>query len=162
MCLASINAQYFRQVAMDFGLERSSALLLAGTRQTVGLTYDRLVEVARRTDVLVNISGILTDQELTSHIPYRIYLDLDPGFTQLWHAAQGIDMRFAGHSHFMTIGTRIGQPDCPVPTCGLHWLTTLQPIVLAYWPVAEQITYDGLTTVGNWRGYGSIEYGGAF
>jgi hypothetical protein len=158
----SINAQYLRVIATAFDLVQSSALLLAGTRQTVGLSYDRLVEVARRADVLVNISGMLTDQELTNPIPYRIYLDLDPGFTQLWHTAQGIDMRFAGHSHFVTIGTRIGQPDCPVPTCGLRWLTTLQPIVLAYWPVAQRITHDGLTTVGNWRGYGSVEYGGAF
>jgi hypothetical protein len=158
----SDNAQYLRRVTKAFDLEESSALLLAGTQQTVGLTYNRLVEVARRTDVLVNISGMLIDQELTSHIPYRIYLDLDPGFTQLWHAAQGIDMRFAGHSHFVTIGAHIGQPDCPVPTCGLRWLTTLQPIVLAYWPVAKRITYDGLTTIGNWRGYGSIEYEGAF
>src|SRR5439155_13572399 len=134
----SINAQYLRRVATAFDLEQRSALLLAGTRQTVGLAYDRLVEVARRTDVLVNISGMLTDQELTGPIPYRIYLDLDPGCTQLWQAAQGIDMGFAGHSHVVTIGTRIGQLDCPVPTCGLDLLTTLQPIVLPYWPAADR------------------------
>jgi hypothetical protein len=28
--------------------------------------------------------------------------------------------------------------------------------------VAERITHDALTTVANWRGYGSIEYGGKF
>src|SRR5207244_1313101 len=114
------------------------------------------------TAVPVNISVRLADQQLLGPIPCRVYLDLDPGFTQRCHAAQGIDMRFTGHSHFVTIGTRIGQPDCPVPTCGLDWLTTLQPIVLPYWPAADRITYDGLTTVGNWRGYGSIEYEGAF
>src|SRR5262249_3192193 len=73
-----------------------------------------------------------------------------------------IDMRLAGHSHLVTIGQRIGHADCAVPTCGLRWLTTPQPIVLAHWPVAERIKYDGLTTVGNWRGYGSIEHGGVF
>ena len=159
---ASVNAQYFRQVAADFGLERNSALLLADTRETVGMTYDRLEEMARRSDVLLNISGMLTEQDVTRRIPIRVYLDLDPGFTQLWHAAQGIDMRFEGHSHFVTIGTRLGQPDCLVPTCGLNWIPTLQPIVLNYWPVANRIIYDGLTTVGNWRGYGSIEYDGVF
>jgi hypothetical protein len=71
-------------------------------------------------------------------------------------------MHFANHSHFVTIGQAIGQPDCVVPTCGLSWITTPQPIVLAYWPVAEHITYDALTTIGNWRAYGSIEYEGVF
>jgi hypothetical protein len=92
----------------------------------------------------------------------RVYLDLDPAFIQFWHAVQGIDMRFAGHTHFVTIGQAIGQPDCGVPTCGLPWIPTPQPVVLAYWPVAGPVRHDGLTTVGNWRGYGSIEYQGVF
>src|SRR5918998_4521238 len=158
----TVNAAYFRQVTADFGLEQSSALLLAGTRQTVGLPYERLRRVARRADVLVNISGLLADEDLTAHIPLRAYLDLDPAFTQLWHAAQGIDMRFAGHSHFVTIGQAIGRGGCAVPTCGLSWITTPQPVVLEHWSVAERITQDAFTTVGNWRGYGSIEHEGVF
>jgi hypothetical protein len=90
----------------------------------------------------------------------RIYLDLDPAFNQLWSAVQGINMRFEGHTHFVTVGQAIGEPDCPAPTCGRLWLKTWQPVVLERWPVAHQITYDGLTTVGNWRGYGSIDYQG--
>src|SRR5437764_11680967 len=35
----SINAAYFRRVVADFGLERNAALLLQGTRETVGLPY---------------------------------------------------------------------------------------------------------------------------
>jgi hypothetical protein len=158
----SVNATYFREVCADFGLEQSAALLLSGTRQTVGLPYQQLCQVARRADVLFNISGMLADEELMGHIPLRVYLDLDPAFNQLWHAAQGIDMRFAGHTHFVTVGLALGRPECLVPTCGLPWITTLPPVVLAHWPVAGPITHDGLTTVGNWRGYGSIEYKGAF
>src|SRR4051794_4488050 len=55
-----VNAAYFRQVAADFGLEGYSALLLTGTRHTVGLAYDDLLQVARRADLLLNISGMLT------------------------------------------------------------------------------------------------------
>ena len=159
---SSANAAYFRQVVADFGLEQASALLLTGTQQTVGISYTGLREVARRADVLINISGMLADEALIGPIPLRVYLDLDPAFIQLWHAVQGIDMRFAAHTHFVTIGQAIGQPDCMVPTCGLSWITTPQPVVLEYWPVSEQITYDALTTIGNWRGYGSIEYQGVF
>src|SRR5262249_22635334 len=53
-------------------------------------------------------------------------------------------------------------PDCPVPTCGLPWLTTPQPIVLEHWPVAGAVVHDAFTTVGNWRGYGSVEQNGVF
>src|SRR5205085_12607605 len=91
----------------------------------------------------------------------RVYLDLDPAFVQVWQA-QGIDMRFAGHTHFVTVGQAIGRPDCPVPTCDRTWLPTLQPVVLEHWPVADRIEHDALTTVGNWRGYGSVEHDGAF
>src|ERR687886_800637 len=38
----SVNAAYFRRVVADFELEQSSTLLVASTRQTVGLPYERL------------------------------------------------------------------------------------------------------------------------
>ena len=157
----SANAAYFRRVVADYGLE-PAALLLAGTRETVGLPYEEVRRLARRADVLVNISGMLTDEALTSPAPVRAYLDLDPAFIQLWHASQGVDMRFAGHTHFVTIGLAIGRADCPVPDCGLAWIKTLQPVVLDHWPAADRIQHAALTTVGNWRGYGSIEHAGAF
>lgn len=157
----SANAAYFRRVVEDWGLERSSALLV-GPGQTLGLSYDDLLRVARRADVMVNISGMLTDEALIGHIPVRLYLDLDPAFNQLWHETQGINMRFEGHSHFATIGLAIGRPECPVPTCGLPWIPTLQPVVLEHWPRAHEITHDALTTVGHWRGYGSIDHEGVF
>ena len=158
----SVNAAYFRRVVEGFGLGQASALLLAGTRQTVGVPYGRLREIARRADVLVNVSGLLADEALTADVPVRVYLDLDPAFTQLWHAVEGIDMRFAGHSHFVTVGQAIGRPGCDVPTCGLAWIPTPQPVVLDLWPAAGRITRDALTTVANWRGYGSVEHEGVF
>ena len=158
----SDNAAYFRRVMAEFGMGESSTLLLAGTQRTVGIPYERLREIARRADVLVNISGLLTDEALTEDIPLRTYLDLDPAFTQLWHVAEGIDMRFAAHNRFVTVGQAIGDPDCEVPTCGLKWVTTPQPVVLERWPAGHITTHDALTTVANWRGYGSIEHEGVF
>jgi hypothetical protein len=158
----STNTAYFRRVVRQFGLERHSALFRPGTREIVGTPYDHLCDVARRAEVLVNISGMLTDEPLTAPVPLRVYLDLDPAFNQFWHATQGIDMHFAGHTHFVTVGLALGDVDCVVPTCGLTWLTTLQPVDLSLWTRADSITYDALTTVGNWRAYGSIEYDGVF
>src|SRR5262245_15965619 len=157
----SLNAEYFRQVAKDFELEGHAALLRSGSRETMGLSYPQLQHRTQQADVLINISGLLTDGNLISRIPARAYLDLDPAFNQLW-ATQGLNVRLDGHTHFVTIGMAMGQEHCRVPTCGRTWITTLQPIVLAHWPVARQIEHDGLTTVGNWRGYGSIEHEGVF
>lgn len=163
----SENAQYFKDLLERFGLAGKAALLLGGSRETVGLSYSELEQVAGRADILINISGMLTDARLLARIPIRVYLDLDPAFNQLWSAVQNIDMRFANHTHHVTIGLNLGDSDCPVPTCGLNWLKTLQPVCLDHWPVANGVgsnsTNPGpgaFTTIGHWRGYGSISHQG--
>ncbi|MGH2686311.1 MAG: glycosyltransferase, partial [Actinomycetota bacterium] len=87
-------------------------------------------------------------------------LDLDPAFTQLWQASEGIDMGLDVHDRHVTVGLAIGDASCDVPTLGIDWITTPQPVVLEEWPVGEEIELAGLTTVGNWRGYGSVEWQG--
>ena len=104
----------------QFDLESRAALLLAGTEQTVGLPYDRLRAVAAESDCLINISGMLADPALTEPIPVRVYLDLDPGFNQLWYAAEGIDVGFDGHTHFATIGPALGDADVRHPDMRPH------------------------------------------
>src|SRR5262245_54737756 len=71
---ASDNADYFRQVMLEFGMENHSALLLDGTKETVGLPYEQLETIARRSDALLNISGLLTDTAFCSPPPVRVYL----------------------------------------------------------------------------------------
>ena len=156
------SVAYFHEIAASFGLEGKAALLRQGTSETVGAAYEDLLRAARAADVLVNVSGMLADEQLLEAIPVRVYLDLDPAFVQLWYAVNGIDMRFAAHTHFVTVGQSIGEPDCPVPTCDRDWLPTLQPVVLERWPFAEELVHDAATTVANWRGYGSIEHEGVF
>lgn len=157
---ASINARYFRKVVSTFGLDGAAALIMPGRdRQIVGMTYEHLQSVCARADVLLNVSGMLAESALIATIPIRVYLDLDPAFVQIW-ARQGIDMRLDAHTHFVTVGLALGSEDCDVPLCGRDWITTFQPVVLNRWPLAERIRYDALTTIGNWRGYGSVELNG--
>src|SRR3954470_19218057 len=156
----SENTRYFQNVLSEFSLQESGALLHAETRETIGLSYESIEDFTGRADVLINVSGMLTDTALISRIPVRVYLDLDPGFIQLWHATQGVDMRFDGHTHFVTVGLAIGTDSCDVPTCGREWIPTLQPIVLSHWPRAANVERNAITTIGNWRGYGSIVHDG--
>jgi hypothetical protein len=110
-------------------------------------------------DLVINISGTLAP-DLIESIPVRVYLDQDPAFSQLWQET-GVDMRFAGHTHHATVGLAMGLPGCDIPTHGFEWIHTLPPIVLARWPPAEA-EGQALTTVANFRSYGSIERNGTF
>jgi hypothetical protein len=157
----SASVVYFERVVNEFGLGRSASLYDSTIQETVGLSHQKLMVFVRSADVLVNISGMLTDNDLLAAVPVRVYLDLDPAFVQLWHE-QGTDMRFAGHTHFVTVGPRIGRPNCPVPTCERTWIPTVPPVVLDHWPVADRPDYDALTTIANWRGYGSVTHRGVF
>jgi hypothetical protein len=150
---------YFEAVVRSFGLTDSAALLRRGTKEVLGLPYERLHERCRGADLLINISGILTDPDLVSSVPVRAYLDLDPVFNQLWDL-EGIDMGFGPHNRFVTVGQALGTPECPVPTGDRAWIPTLPPVVLEHWPPADGQGDGTFTSVGNWRGYGSVELNG--
>jgi len=151
------NLAYLEAVAGRFGLDEVA--LLAADGECGPTSRERLVEVARDADLLLNVSGMLTAPELLEPIPVRAYLDLDPFFNQMWHL-QGAEMRFDAHTHFVTVAAGIGEPGCEVPTLGLDWIETLPPVVLAEWPVADAEPTLPFTTVGHWRSYGPIEHEG--
>lgn len=157
---SSTAADYFRKITGEFAIGDKATLLRAESHETVGANYDDLRQFCRQADLMININGMLTDPALIRAIPVRVYLDLDPAFVQLWHATQGIDMRLEAHTHFVTVGLNIGTPECPVPTCGVEWIKTLQPVLLEEWPYCDHQPMDALTTVGNWRGYGSLQWNG--
>src|SRR4051812_44665214 len=94
---------YFERLVRDFGLEGEAALLVRGSQTTAGAPYEDLARFAADTDVLVNVSGMLRDEELVDSAPLRVFLDLDPAFNQLWHA-EGIEMGFDLHNRFATVG----------------------------------------------------------
>ncbi len=150
-------ADYFRALPLREG---GAALLAQPGGETLGLPYGEILAFAGQADVLLNISGMLRDERLLESIDVRAFLDLDPGFNQVWHVA-GIDMGFDLHTHFVTVGARIGMSGCPIPTCGRDWIHTLPPVALEHWPIElEPPRRNALTTVGHWRSYGSVEHGG--
>ena len=157
----STSASYFREVVRQFGLQTRAALLLREATDTVGCSYETLRSIAARADLLINISGVLADPALLEPIPIRLYVDLDPAFSQLWHAS-AIDVGFDHHTHFATLGLTLGDRHCPIPTCDRSWIPTRQPIVLSEWPISERPPIDSFTTSGNWRGFGSIVHDGVF
>jgi hypothetical protein len=154
------NLAYFEQVVEQFGLSGSAALLYENGEQVYGLTYTELFDVADAADLLVNITGHLSLEPLMRRLRRKVYLDLDPGFTQFWHAAGRPGPRLEGHDLYFTIGENVGAPTCPIPTGGIHWRPTRQPVVLDHWPVSGEGDRNRFTTVATWRGpYGPVQNG---
>lgn len=151
------SVEYLEAVSERYGLEQ--ATLIGADGACAPLEREQLRELARGADLLLNVSGMLTDPELLEAVPTRAYLDLDPFFNQVWQQ-QGADMGFAGHTHFVTVGLEIGAAECEVPMLGLPWITSLPPVVLDEWPTAGEAPAYPFTTVGHWRSYGPIEHGG--
>ena len=155
----SANLAHFRNVTKEFGLEEHATLICDGGTEIFGLGKSKLRELAADADLLVNISGHLTFPPVFERVKRRAYVDIDPGFTQFWHAAGNKGARLDGHDCFFTIGENIGAPDCPIPTCGVEWLRTRPPVVLDQWPCVRR-GFERFTTVASWRGaFGPVQFG---
>jgi hypothetical protein len=147
----SVNLAYFDAVTKHFGLD--AALLVEGERRSFGMPWAALPDIAQAADLLVNISGHLTDPVLKGRFRRRVFIDQDPGYTQFWHAAGLAEDRLRDHDVYFSVGENIGQPFCGVPSGGIAWRRTRQPIVLEEWPVvASQPPSLRFTTVASWRG----------
>jgi hypothetical protein len=127
--------------------------------QVLGMSRGELLQRLDESALLVNISGHLRDPDLLARCRSRAFVDLDPGYTQIWHS-QGHDVGLCGHQLHFTVGTNVGSPDSPLPTCGVRWIPIHQPVVLDRWPVASA-PFTRFTTVASWRGaYGPVEWDG--
>lgn len=159
---SSINRAYFERITAQFGISDRAILICGDMQATWGAPYDEVLEQARAAQLLFNISGNLRRDELLSAPDKRVYVDLDPGFTQLWDAAGEPGLRLRDHDHHVTVGTNIGSPQCPVPTGDLRWEPTLPPVLMAEWPVVgPPQRASRFTTVATWRSpYGPVELGG--
>jgi hypothetical protein len=156
----SFNARYLAAVMERFGLGTRWALLCDGGRRSLGMDRDALLGIAAQAELILNVNGFVDDPGVMSAVGLRAYLDIDPGFGQMWRAL-GLHDMFAGHDAYVTIGERIGAPDCTVPTCGLDWITTPQPVVLEHWPATPAPAAAPFTSVASWRGpFAPIEYEG--
>lgn len=157
----SANLAFFKRVTEQFGLTGSAALIYEDGQQTYGLSFAELLDISGEAALLVNITGHLTFEPLLRRLRRKAYVDLDPGYTQFWHAAGNPGSRLAGHDAYFTVGENIGAPFCPIPTGGLRWRPTRQPVVLEHWPISTEGAPDRLTTIASWRGpYGPVQHGG--
>lgn len=122
-----------------------------------GTYHGRNVEEVRRycadADLFINLSGgswFWRDEY--SLIPHKVFIDSDPGFTQLaiakgepWYVEF-----FQGFDRLFTFGANIGNPVSPVPTGQFTWHKTWQPLTLSEWRTTV-MPRDRFTSVLSWR-----------
>jgi hypothetical protein len=151
---------WFRSVVEFFGLAEQAALVSTAGETIVGIESAKLLDLAYSADLLINLSGHLTLKPLLERLRRRAYVDVDPGFTQVWHADPTTPFSLPPHDVYFTLGANIGRPDCPIPTGAIRWHATRQPVVLDDWPTVA--TPPGrFTTIASWRGpFGPVQIEG--
>ncbi len=158
-----------KKLAEEFGFEDRWGFCsrFLGRDRTFGLSRERINDLYRHADALLNICGSheLNDDLLLSK--RIVYVESDPGVEQIKvDAGEPQTLEFLRRHHALfTFGENIGRPgaDFPVPLHGLKWLPTRQPIVTDLWktdgpPPAGAVftTVANLATGGKkdiaWRG----------
>jgi len=152
--------EWLRETMAAHGLEDDYCLLLEGEdgRDTVGLSRAEALERVGRSTLLLDVMGFLGDEELLAAAPRRVFLDIDPGFPQMWQQL-GLHRSFGDHDAYATVGLRVGKEGSRVPTCGVEWVPTPPPVVLDEWP--RTAPGEAWTSIATWRGpFGPIEFEG--
>lgn len=157
----STNVGYFLAVMERFGLQDDFALVYNHGERFIGQPRTAVLEKTRRSSFLVNVMGFLRDESILESAPRRVFLDTDPGYSQMWQDL-GLAKMCSGHDDYVTIAENMGQADCSIPSCGVDWITWRQPVVLDSWPACgSPAAGAAFTCIGSWRGpYGRIDYKG--
>ena len=156
----SVNARNFLDTMKTFGLAERSCLIYEGGRETVGMSFDRIADVAKGADILINLSGHLSTGPIFEGPRCRVYFDQDPVYTQLWQAEYGQDLNFEHHDVFVTRGLNIGTEASPIPDCSIDWIPTLPAVVLEEFWTPPDPKDSAYSTVASWGVFGDVSYHG--
>ena len=126
-----------------------------------GLSEREIETVCNQADLFINVSGCCWLRDRYQGCARKLYIDTDPLYTQ--HQLEAMrrgtatkDQAYSvnlirNHDLFFTFAENISDPSCCIPSCGLTWHTTRQPIVLENWPFTFTPTAPALTTVMSWK-----------
>ena len=155
----SSNLQYLRELMHRFDLNHAWSLFCESGRPIFGRSRADVLRHVRESQLFLNVMGFFDDADVLRAAPLKAFLDIDPGFGQMWREL-GLHDLFQNHDAYITIGQNIGKPGCEIPTCGIDWITTPQPVVLDEWPVSRG-NNGKFTGISTWRGpFGPVEFNG--
>ena len=133
---------------------------------TAGLSKQRMLELYRDADAIVNICGAQEFNEDILQNNRILYIESDPGIEQI-RVDQGLPKTLPylqRHHTLFTFGELIGSEYFPVPLHGLKWLPTRQPVVTDLWKTSTLPDSAALfTSIANWNTAGTkdVEWRGS-
>jgi hypothetical protein len=159
----AIQYQWFESTIRRFVPSGCAALLCAEEVLGSGVQPDDPSRWAEVADLVVDISGHLArGSDLFDDFATSLFLDLDPGYTQVWHEQDSPGNRLGRHHHYASVGLGVGQPWSDTPTAGVEWIAVPPFVVLDDWPQACLPPTRPLTTVTTWRNpFGMLRWQGA-
>jgi hypothetical protein len=95
-----------------------------------GKTAPEIRDWIRTADLLWNFACAVR-QPLLSRFKHPVLIDLDPGHLQVSSVTWDLDI--GAHRAFLTVGTRLHDPGCGVPTLGVTWRPFLPFVFLPWW-----------------------------
>ena len=160
----SLNLAHWKSYLGDLDWDAKASLLVEGEEQD----ERNLREFAQGADLFLNLSGHFKRLDLVNGAAARVYVDLDPAFTQIWAKVYGSAMNFGGHNAFWSVGLSMGR-GARVPDTGHDWKPVRPPVCRRYWSVeaagkpagpAAEAARDHWTTITHWHGYPAVEWEG--
>jgi hypothetical protein len=140
----------FDRTARQFGFQDRYCIVYNGGEQYFGVSPRSFKTLVDSAGLLLNISGHLPSDSPLMGVPRRAYVDVDPGFTQIWGGQY--DMGLDRHNLFFTVGQNVGTSHFKIPLGGVNWQPILPPVVLDQWPTRMDSDCKRIGTVGDWRG----------
>ena len=126
---ASPQEEYWKATIEEYGFRSCECLLIDG--ESPQLAAFR--EFAASADLFINYAGKFKRLNPIGPRTVKAYLDVDPGFTQLWVEVYNKDLNLEGHDVFLTVGTTFNLPGVLLPTPDREWIPVFPPVVADYW-----------------------------
>jgi len=163
------SVNYLRQIMEKFGLKDAWAYRDTFGKNCYGMSLKKIMEVCSSADIFINISDSSICRQEYLQIKNRVLIDTDPMFTQLQtNEALQQDPRYPvnkfninEYTHHFSFGENITEADCKIPSLGLIWRPTRQPICLNYWIDSALPIKTGsasFTTIMNWSTRSKLNY----
>ncbi|MEY5027088.1 MAG: hypothetical protein RLZZ244_2616 [Verrucomicrobiota bacterium] len=149
-------ASILDKLSREFGFEGRWAFCARYLKkpEAAGLSLEKIRQLYKEADAILNVCGAQEMNEDLLQSERILYVESDPGVEQMRiDNDQGKIPEFIHQHHrLFTFGELVGSSQFPVPTHGLQWLPTRQPIVTDFWKTDAPIRPNArFTSVANWN-----------
>jgi hypothetical protein len=154
------NIAYLNEILSRYALADRWAYRFPLTSTWFGLADEKRKKIIDTADLLINVSGTLEHPENYRTVKKLIYIDSDPGFTQVKLKTKHDEFEERVRAHDLHFSFGECMPD-NLKDDQYDWRPTRTPILLAAWET-KQSPRNVYTTIMNWTSYKPLEYEGRY